>query len=324
MGGSMVRVHGGPDAQGVAPHDFSTNANACGPSPAALAAVSAADATRYPDPAYAQLRAALAHRHGVLPDRIVPAGSASEFIFRITAWAWRRGARRVSLPRHGYGDYAAAAAAWGLQAVGQEILADLAWACDPSSPLGLPEARLDALPASAIVVLDRAYEPLRLEGPGPVAEVLQRCWQLFSPNKALGLTGVRAAYAIAPEGGAADASELQALAPSWVVGAHGLAMLMAWCEPPVQAWLAQSLPRLRTWKDRQAALCETLGWEVLPSQANFFTCRAALRDAEVAALRARGIRVRDCASFGLPGHLRLGVLPPASQDALRAAWEALR
>jgi histidinol-phosphate aminotransferase len=37
-------------------------------------------------------------------------------------------------------------------------------------------------------------------------------------------------------------------------------------------------------------------------------------------LRADGIKLRDCASFGLPGHVRLGVLPPQSQQALKEAW----
>ena len=40
-------------------------------------------------------------------------------------------------------------------------------------------------------------------------------------------------------------------------------------------------------------------------------------------LRAQGIKLRDCASFGLPGTVRLGVLPPASQAALERAWNAL-
>lgn len=39
-------THGGPDALGAPAHDFSTNANACGPCPEALAQVRAADATR--------------------------------------------------------------------------------------------------------------------------------------------------------------------------------------------------------------------------------------------------------------------------------------
>ena len=96
--------HGGPDAQGAAPHDFSTNSNACGPCPLALTAVQQADATRYPDPAYTALRAQLAAFHGLAPARIVLAGSASEFIHRITALAARRGARAVAVPAHGYGD----------------------------------------------------------------------------------------------------------------------------------------------------------------------------------------------------------------------------
>ena len=106
--------HGGPDAQGAAPHDFSTNSNACGPCPLALTAVQQADATRYPDPAYTALRAQLAAFHGVAPARIVLAGSASEFIHRITALAAQRGARAVAVPAHGYGDYAQAARARSL------------------------------------------------------------------------------------------------------------------------------------------------------------------------------------------------------------------
>ena len=60
-------VHGGPDALGVPAHDFSTNSNACGPCPAVLSALQQANATRYPDPAYTALRAALAALHGVTP-----------------------------------------------------------------------------------------------------------------------------------------------------------------------------------------------------------------------------------------------------------------
>jgi histidinol-phosphate aminotransferase len=37
-------------------------------------------------------------------------------------------------------------------------------------------------------------------------------------------------------------------------------------------------------------------------------------------LRAEGIKLRDCASFGLPGHVRLGVLPPTSQQVLKEVW----
>jgi histidinol-phosphate aminotransferase len=160
------------------------------------------------------------------------------------------------------------------------------------------------------------------------------CWQLWTPNKALGLTGVRAAYAIAPPDGEEQALGLTALAPSWPVGAHGVAMLQAWAASAVQQWVADCMPTLCSWKDRQVALCTQLGWSVVPgSLANYFVATLptaqcagdsrAQTSSLLAALRQHGIKLRDCTSFGLPGAVRLGVLPPASQDALQAAWQAV-
>lgn len=317
---AAARIHGGPDAQGVAQHDFSTNANACGPCPAALAAVRNADPCRYPDPSGTALREQLARFHGVDSSRIALAASGSEFIFRVTAWARHAGARRVSVPAHAYGDYAQAALASGLALSGPGEPAQLAWACEPSSPLGQAQAGLADLAASrAIVVLDRAYEPLRLQGePRLDAALLDRVWQLWTPNKALGLTGVRGAYAIAPLQADGAVAELDAMCPSWPLGAHGVALLQAWCDGEIQDWLAGSRKTLRGWKQRQVGLCEALGWSVLPSDANFFCAQPP--SVNLAALRAQGIALRDCASFGLPGHVRLSVQPPDSQDALARAW----
>ncbi|PZQ69928.1 MAG: aminotransferase [Variovorax paradoxus] len=337
-----MNVHGGPDAQGVPLHDFSTNASACGPCPPVLEALRAADPTRYPDPRYMALREQLAAFHGVDRERIVVAASASEFIARITAAAAAgEGGGTAVVPALAYGDYARAARAHELNvqvASATDPLAPaacLAWGCEPSTPLGQddPElaARVDAWSADRPFVLDRAYAPLCLDGPaacslGPGR--LARVWQLHSPNKALGLTGVRGAYAIAPSGAApALLARLGALAPSWPLGAHAVAMLQAWTEAPAQDWLSGSLPVLSTWKRRQQALCAALGWEPIPSVANFFCARwpaGVPLQAGLEGLRAHGIKLRDCASFGLPACVRVGVLPPASQDALATAWSTLR
>ena len=327
-------VHGGPDALGVPAHDFSSNGNACGPCPAALAALQAADAEHYPDPQYTALRETLGRFHGVDAARIVVAASASEFIFRITAAFAARGGRYVVLPLHSYGDYRRAARAWGLTAVarGAPVAPDaLHWCCDPSSPLGQAEpafgARIDALPPAACCVLDLAYEALRLDGALALdATQRDRVWQLWTPNKALGLTGIRAAYAIAPRADRTLHETLLQMAPSWPAGVHGVALLEAWTRPDTQQWLADCRETLRPWKARQQALCEDLGWAVLPSVGNFFGVRPAGGGvpALAAALRARGVKVRDAASFGLPEALRLAVLPPTSQDALGAAVRSLR
>lgn len=337
------RIHGGPDAYGVPLHDFSTNSNACGPCPQALLAINSADLTTYPDSSYAALRAQLAAFHGVDAGRVVFAASASEFIFRITSLVAHResttgqGRARVQVPLHGYGDYASAAHACGLPVnrYDPELACVLCWHCSPSSPMGQDQC-LPFCPqtGSSINVLDCAYQPLRLQpGSGAVADAIspqqrEHLWQLFTPNKALGLTGVRAAYAVAPLQTGDATQQLNDLCPSWPIGADGVALLQAWASPTAQSWLAGSLDTLREWKARQLALCESMGWATLPSDANFFCATPALPPSlslpeALARLRTQGIKLRDTTSFGLPGQVRLGVLAPVAQDALAAALQRL-
>lgn len=315
----MTRVHGGADAQGVPRWDFSSNANACGPCPAVAAALRDVDIRPYPDPGYRALCSALAEFHGVEPWRVVVAASASEFIMRITACLARAGARYVWQPASAYGEYGHAARVWGLERVEDPARADLCWLCEPSSPLGSSEPQWDAVIArDAVVVLDRAYEPLRLSGASALrGEQADRVWQLWSPNKALGMTGVRGAYAIAPAHAAAWVDRLAQHAPAWALGAHAVAMLQAWTQARTQEWLAQSRDVLREWKALQQTLLKA--WPCLPGDANFFCLRAEL---DAGFLRTRGIKLRDTTSFGLPGMWRLSVQPPAAQAALCDALEA--
>lgn len=342
--------HGGPDALGIPPHDFSTNANACGPCPPVLQALQQAPVHTYPDPACTAVRQGLGRWHGVDTERVVIGASASELIFRLTAALGMIGQGRqadagvpsahdplrvrtgplpagarplpppvVWVPRHAYGDYARAAQAHGLPVRVWDTVRDiprdatgsgsgsascslqLFWATEPSSPLGhTPEGLADAVharPSHArqtvalqgvpgdsppLWVLDRAYAPLRLSGTDPFASTaLDAVWQLFSPNKALGMTGVRGAWLVAPAACLNDAGSLQAellghlqaLAPSWPLGAHGEVMLMAWPEPAVQQWLARSLDTLRDWKAQLEEGLRRRDWTVLPSVSTFCCAR---------------------------------------------------
>nr|WP_315137412.1 aminotransferase class I/II-fold pyridoxal phosphate-dependent enzyme [uncultured Limnohabitans sp.] len=356
-----VRQHGGTDVLGPVRWDFSSNANACGPCPVTLHAVQQANPQRYPDPGYTHLHSALAGLHGVAPERVLLAASASECIQRITAWRWRAGDRHFWTPPHAYGDYTHAAQAWGLQTIqltdfstsanrstfladsvatlaGSKHHGQLRWLCDPGSPLGQSESAqtlatiLSGLPdttsnqsgltlqaSQVTLVVDRAYAPLRLQGQSALsAEQLEQVWQLWSPNKALGLTGVRAAYAIAPVGAEADVLALDALAASWPIGVHGEAMLQAWTLAETQQWVAQSRPRLAQWL---RALRETLqnhGWTCAPTDTPYFCAKPPLPlDARV--LRRQGIKFRDATSFDLPGWWRMSAQSPEALAALDAA-----
>jgi histidinol-phosphate aminotransferase len=315
-----VSQHGGPDAAGVPRWDFSTNANACGPAPSVLRAMQAADAARYPDPASTALRQRLADFHATTPERIVVAGSASEFIFRMSAAVAKRWPRAsVSVPFPGYADYGRAALAHGLRGAAAGD-AQLVWHTEPGSPDG-HICRAPAVREGAVLVLDRAYAPLRLEGQADASP--PHAWQLMSPNKALGLTGVRGAYAIAPPDSESLVADLGALAPSWPLGAHGVALLEAWTTPEAQSWLADCLPALRAWKQSQLALCAELGWTCdARSAAPFYLARGP-DVVQLRRLRALGLKLRDTTSMGLPGQVRLSVQPPSAQHALREAWQVL-
>lgn len=338
------RIHGGTDALGLPVLDFSTNSNACGPCPAVQEAVAQADASHYPDASYTALRCKLAAFHSCELWRIVIAGSASEFIFRITALVKLQGVSAVFVPQQSFGDYAQAAQAFGLsletdtKAAGKN--AGLVWHCQPSSPLGQVHADGFTVPPNAIHVLDLAYAPLQLSSGVPMDSRLRgnegsnegsysAVWQLYSPNKALGLTGVRAAYCIAPLGSQERVHQLDGLSASWLLGAHGVALLDSWVNAEVQSWLTDSLRTLQVWKTRQIELLESLGWICLPSVTNFFCATPRLRvgltlEQALAALRSQGIKLRDTTSFGLPGQVRVSVQPPAAQEALRQAWQHLK
>lgn len=352
------RVHGGPDHRGAARHDFSTCANPLGPCPMVVEVLGCLEVSRYPDPASTALRERLAECHGVAPARILIAASASEFIQRITAAAVRLLGPQtvVDVPAHGYGDYATAAAAWGLtvrshapaplevrnQGCNQDrnqdrnqdpaapLLAGLHWWAEPSSPRGQDAGPPRALADSAgVTVLDAVYAPLRLDGTTAWQGAdLDAAFVIHGPNKALGLCGLRGAYAVAPRGaGAGDwVAAVAALAPSWPLSVAGVAMLDAWTRPEVRRWVEAGLPTLRQWRAGLEGLLRRHGFDVADSVANYLCARPPPTvdgPGLLAELRERDIAVRDATSFGLPGWWRLSAQPPRSLAALDEALSAL-
>ena len=312
--------HGGPDDGPEATHDFSTNASPLGPPPALWQAVQGAHRHAYPDPAYRALRQRLAAAERTEADLILPTAGGAEGIRRLTLAALLAGRREVWVPQPGFGDYALAAQALGLVVKPYAEPGDihptapaLVWVCEPCNPTGASLAAWSQV--DALIAVDRAYEPLRLVGEAPALP--PGAWQLVCPNKALGLTGVRAGYLIAP---AADAvwSHALSLAPSWVLSAEGVALLAHWHGDDTQTWLAAARAQLRDWTATQRALLAGLDWLQQPTTTNFWLARPPRPDT-VPRLRERGIRVRDATSFGLPGWVRVSAQPPAAQQALQQA-----
>ncbi|MDW8426214.1 MAG: histidinol-phosphate transaminase [Meiothermus sp.] len=318
-------IHGGTDSGPAPRFDFSTNANGLGPDPYALAAIQRADPSRYPDPLYTEAHLALAKFYGVSPDQVAVGGGTSELIHRLTRLRHLRGPMLILPPT--FSEYARAAQPAELPLLkaesGEQFLrllpqASLAFLCVPNNPTGevydfLHEAAEVAHRRLVTLVLDLAYHPLT-KNPPPLPPT---AWRLYSPNKAHGLTGVRAGFLLAP----LDLTPFRDIAPSWVLGVHGEAFLRATLEPPSQAWLAQSRARLWQLRGELAQGLRALGLEVQESPANFLLVRVGQASRVALRLREQGLRVRDCTSFGLPEWLRLSAQPPEAQQALLEALE---
>ncbi len=344
-------LHGGPDSGPPITWDFSSNANVL-PLPAdLLSRMLDVDRRPYPDPSYTGLRVHLARCQGVAPDRIVPTAGSSEGIRRLTLAAYLSGVRDVWVPQPGYGDYRAAAQALGMRVHTfaawprfdvSGFMRDcgsgpvLLWLCEPCNPTGhsLPNEFWQELAdwvahcANLTVALDRAYEPLRLDGQDPVPETIAaQCWQLYSPNKALGLTGVRAGWMQAPvQDRSALVPAVYQLAPAWVLSAEGVSVLLHWHHDDLQSWVGQSRETLHKWRQVQQDALSARGWLHQPSCTPYVMSHHPALDARSltvlsAALRVRGIKWRDVSSMGESGCVRWRAHEPAAQQALLGALD---
>jgi histidinol-phosphate aminotransferase len=316
-------THGGTDAGPPPRFDFSTNANALGPSPVAHAALRAVDPAGYPDPAYTDLRMALATWHGRHPEEVVVGAGACELIHR----AVRTAGGPVVVWEPAFGEYRHAADVAGVPVRTARDLgtwlrllpgAALAFLCLPNSPDGsvvdptpLADAAADA---GCHLVVDLAYHPLSQVRP----DLPDHAWHLWAPNKAHGVTGVRAAYLVTDTAAAARLRR----APSWVLSVHGAAFLATLPSAVAQRWVADTRAILWQWRDELADRLRAAGVTVTVGPANFLLAHVGDAAGTAARLRRAGIRVRDGTSFGLPDTLRLSAQPPAAQEALLAALRA--
>lgn len=337
-------VHGGLDEAELRDYglqredvlDFSANINPLGPSPLVRQAAAAADLSSYPDRDSLALREALAERLGVAIDHLLVGNGSTELIHLLAHSRLRTGdCCLIFAPT--FGEYEAAAAASGAEvqrlaateahgfrwsikeavATIRELQPALVFLCNPNNPTGLYLERdaveqLDAAVGEhGLLLLDDAYASLAdspwdatpLLGSGNVAI-------LRSMTKDHALAGVRLGYLVAqPEviGGA------RALQHAWSVNALAQAAGLAALRDDDHVAAARVVIR-----EAKAYLCaelDALGLAVSPSATNFLLVKVGDGAGVRSALLRRGLAVRDCASFGLPEHIRLAVR--AREDCAR-------
>ena len=98
---------------------------------------------------------------------------------------------------------------------------------------------------------------------------------------------------------------------------------MAWAQPGVQDWVADSRATLAEWAEALRDLLVRHGWTCASSD-TAYGCAKPPQALDAAALRAQGIKLRDATSFGLPGWWRLSAQRPEALAALDAALDELQ
>lgn len=348
--------HGGPDygeltSLGLRPEDvldFSASTNAFGPPPGVTEALAACNVTRYPDRGAAPLRAALAARNGVTPDRVLTGNGAAGLIWAL-ALAELRPDDVAFIVGPTFGEYAVASrlarakviewhsdledvpgasevpGTWGLAQAIAASRPRLIWLCNPNNPTGtyLGEAAISALlPAApaALWVLDEAYRPFAA-APWPSVPLIERgnVVLLRSLTKDCALPGVRLGYLLAAPDVVARVAAAQ---PPWSVSSAAIACGLAALNDA--GHVAATTAILRAEAARLADRLRAQGWRVLPSATHFMLVEvgdaAAVR---AALLQEHCIQVRNCASFGLPRFIRIAARLPVENDRLASAMSDL-
>jgi histidinol-phosphate aminotransferase len=330
---------------------LASNESCFTPHPDAVAAAHAALAgvNRYPDPSYAQLRAALSDRYGVPGERIAVGNGSCDILLSFgeallepgaeIVYAWpafsvyphlsaASGARAIEVPlddedRH------------DLDAMAAEITVAtrLVVVCNPNNPtstaLGLEEieAFLRKVPRHVCVILDEAYVEFALTVGDTYASLdLLRRWPnlvlLRTFSKAYGLAGLRVGY------GLCGSEELRAAVDQV---RQPFYLNMAAEAAAVEALRHQDEVEKRVTHTVAARLALTdglrdLGLWVADSDANFIWTHLAPdadEDAVIAGLRERGVLVRAGRALGRDRSLRVTVGTDAENRRFLAAMSEL-
>jgi threonine-phosphate decarboxylase len=339
-------VHGAPDYDelrrlGLDPNrvlDFSANVNPYGVSAAVRAAVANVPLDRYPDREALALRAALAESLGVPAGHIIAGNGTSELIW-LVALAFVRRDELVLVPGPTYGEYARASALLGGRVIGMSALEKdefvldgltfeaalrgalkrVVFLCRPNNPTGTVFdidhlADLVELYPQSLFVVDEAYQSFAAGLESALSLAADNVLVLRSLTKDCGLAGLRLGCAVGPE---PLIEALWRVQPPWSVSALAQAAGVAALGDP--AHRARALELMRQAKAALVAGLERLGLPPVPSAVPFFLVRVGDGSAFRRSLLARGILVRDCASFGLPEYVRIATRRPEENERLLAA-----
>jgi histidinol-phosphate aminotransferase len=318
---------------------LNTNENPFPPSPAVMEAIRTIDAERlrrYPNPSSEDFRKTAARVHGVSPDMII-AGNGSDEILAMVMRTYLGPGEVLAYPDPTYSLYPV------LADIGDVQVASVPWAAhfdlpvdallatraraiffaNPNAPTGtlVPADRIRALASRfpGLLLIDEAYVDFADQNSLPLLSEFPHLVITRTLSKGYGLAGLRFGYALA----APDiVAEMNKVKDSYNCDAVAIAAATAALDD--QAYARRSWEHVRKERARLSQTLTRLGWQVIPSQANFVlaTCPDGNAGAIYRKLKAQGILVRFFDKPGLADKLRITLGTADENDQVLAALAA--
>jgi histidinol-phosphate aminotransferase len=319
---------------------LNTNEHPYGPSPKALAAIRAAtdDSLRlYPDPNADALKAALARRHGLKASQIF-VGNGSDEVLAHAFMALLNQDRPLWFPDITYSFYPVYCGLYGIRHRTVPLADDFSLRVDdylpqgderagaiifpnPNAPTGrlLTLAEVERIVAGnpdAVVLVDEAYVDFGGESAIALVDRYPNLLVVHTFSKSRSLAGLRVGFAAGHPDLIEGLERIKNSFNSYPLDRLALAGAIASVED--EAHFQDSCRRVIATREGLVQQMQALGFEVLPSGANFIFARHPGRDgAELAArLRERAIIVRHFKQARIDPFLRITVGTDAQCEVL--------
>ena len=322
---------------------LNTNENPYPPAPGVEAALREfpVDHLRlYPDPQSLALREALAHEHGVEVGQVF-VGNGSDEVLALAFQAFFCQDRALEMPDITYSFYPVYCKLYGIKR--RSLPLDAQWRVDleafstesggvifanPNAPTAHGHSRaaiaglLERL-TQQVVLVDEAYVDFGGESAVPLIERFANLLVTGTFSKSRSLAGLRLGYAIGSQELIEGLERVKDSFNSYPI--DSLASAVAIASLADRDHFDACRERVVTTRERTIRRLTELGFDVLPSQANFVLARHTGHDAAqlFVGLRERGILVRHFNTEALRDFLRISIGTDDEMDSLIEAFELL-
>jgi histidinol-phosphate aminotransferase len=291
---------------------LNTNENPYGPSPKVIAALQAeaADSLRlYPDPDSSRLKAAIAGYHGLQPNQVF-VGNGSDEVLAHVFQALLKHNQPLLFPDITYSFYPVYCGLYGIEFEMIPLNAQFEIAIDdylklnggiifpnPNAPTGIPLSlteieRLLKVNVDSVVVVDEAYVDFGTESAVSLIARYPNLLVTHTYSKSRSLAGLRIGYAVGDAGLIEALIRVKDSFNSYPIDRFAEAGAIAALQD--EAYFQQTRQQVIASRDQLVNDLHSLGFDVLPSGANFIFARHPQHAGEqlASALREHAVIVR--------------------------------